>query len=133
MKKWEILYEFCENFWKIMGKLCRNFEKFLINFRDIPIFGRKLRKFYPNFGKIFWSVVEWCVFIILALYCASDVSQLKIYSLSVKKNDDICEVTNGNIITFSFSRYLSILLLSYRILSISKNIAMCDYCHKNVS
>ncbi len=37
--------------------------------------------------------------------------QLKIYSFPVKKNDDISEVTNDNIISFSlnfFSQYVSI-------------------------
>ncbi len=61
----------------------------------------------------------------LALHCSGD-SQLKIYSLSVKKNDDIYEVTNGNIITFSLHFFLDIFVF-VSILSISKNIDTYRY------
>ncbi len=75
------------------------------------------------------------------LYIIKHCLYLEIYSFRVKKNDDIHEVTNCNIITFLlhfFSQYLSIFLFSCRyfwypkisILSIFKNIDMYRYPSK---
>ncbi len=65
------------------------------------------------FMKKYLHEVVWKMNVYIIKHCL----YLRIYSLSVKKNDGILRVTNGNIITFSlhfFFWYLSIFLFSYR-------------------